>query len=188
MEWVGFSLQRWNCSVYPNAVRVGFFLKWKLVILHISSISRCRDSQADVGMKKLIVVLQESLISYVVFGRVFDLPPTLLKSKKEVTPKLSLTGPSGNRHLSEKCGETHKNIQIRSKMAQPLFSWTGKLRTSFRTALPRLADFAHVWCPCSTLQPTNLKVTLTQNPLKTRVSFKIKKKKGVREEISFQTF
>lgn len=147
MEWVGFSLQRWNCSVYPNAVRVGFFLKWKLVILRISSISRCCDSQADMGMKKLIVVLQESLISYVVFGRVFDLPPTLLKSKKEVTPKLSLTGPSGNRHLSEKCGETHKNIQIRSKMAQPLFSWTGKL-TVLKNFFSNCSSSTCWFCPC----------------------------------------
>lgn len=59
-----------------------FFLKWKLGIRYISNINRCHDSQTDMGVTKLVVVLQENLVSYVVFGRAFDLPAMLLKSKK----------------------------------------------------------------------------------------------------------
>lgn len=64
----------------PRSGKSGFFLKWKLGTLYISNLNRCCDSQTDMGMTKLVVILQENLISYVVFGRAF--PAVLLESKK----------------------------------------------------------------------------------------------------------
>lgn len=52
------------------------------MVLCISNIHRLSDSQTVVGMTKLAVILQENFVSYVAFGRAFDLCATLLKSKR----------------------------------------------------------------------------------------------------------
>lgn len=129
MEWVGFSLQQWNFSLYPNSVIVGFSSKMEagygIMVLHISNINRSSDSQTVVGMTKLAVILQES-ISYLVGGHIsclwegFGSACCASQTQKVGDHYVVSYWTSWKSTSYWKMWENHKNIQNRFKMAWPL--------------------------------------------------------------------